>query len=252
MRKTLSMLLLSTAFSTFLSAQEISSAHPEKKFRHKLVAGWNIGAAAPRSLPASIRKIESYSPLFSPSFGYEGCHFIKNKWSLGIALRIDFKGMKVKDSVAYFHTKIQNGDHPSESFEGSFSGTNVTIVKNSYLTIPVFAVWTPGKNWSYKLGGYMAVLVRPKFEGYVADGYIRNGGPLGEKVLVTKADFDFSKELRRFDYGLHAGIGRKLSKKWSVDAQFQWGLCRIFPASFTGVSMGMYNIYGNLGMGYEL
>ncbi|MBS1777419.1 MAG: PorT family protein [Bacteroidetes bacterium] len=219
---------------------------------HRVSIGLNLGAVTPTSLPNTIRRIDAYNPLLCPSIGYSALFAAKQHWWIGTGLLLDYKGMWVKDSVAYFHTMIQGNNGSASGFEGSFTGTNTTTVRNVYLTLPLYAQWTPGKNWSFQIGGYFAFLLRPKFEGHVSNGYIRNGGPLGEKVIVDYAEFDFSNKIRRYDYGLHAGIEKSLSSKWSASIHWQWGLCRLFPASFSGVDVPLKNMYVNVSLSYRL
>ncbi len=243
LRNILPFLLVSTACTSLAQVPAVG------KIRHQAVVGYNIGAVSPIGLPATIRKIYGYSPLFAPSFGYEGLYKVKNHWMLGYGLRVDFKAMRVRDSVAYMPTIIHSG---KDRLEGVFSGRNQTSVRNIYLTLPVYLQWTPAEKWHYKLGMYMAYLLRPKFEGKVSDGYIRNGGSLGEKVAIASAEFDFSARENRWDIGIHAGIAHDIAPKWAVAAQVQWGLLPVFPSSFNGVSFKMYNIFGNIGVAYSL
>lgn len=215
--------------------------------------GWNIGALAPASLPANIRKVKSYVPLFGLSAGYRVIFPLSHKWGIAAGLNVDFKGMRVKDSVIYMHTliSVQNGTQQS-TFEGDFSGTNETEVRNVYLTVPITAVFRPGKTWRYHLGVYGAVLVHAGFSGNVSNGYIRNGNSLGEKVEITKATFDFKRAERHFDCGISAGAERSFGARWGARASLSWGLRPVFPSSFKGVSFGMYNIFATLGASYRL
>lgn len=239
--------LLAIVFSVVAIAQSNN-----KILQFRLTAGLNIGGLSPIPLPDNIREIKSFDPGFNPSLGVEGLYQFRNKWSVGISPRLEYKGMKVKDRVMYFHTLIQMGEGASAaSFEGDFSGINYTESKNLYLGVPVFVQFTPGEKWHYRLGGYFAFLLDSRFKGTVSDGYIRNGGSLGEKVEVSSASFDFSDKVRKSDYGIYAGISRDLNARFSVDLGLQWGLRSAFPSSFSGISFPMYNIYGQLGMGYK-
>lgn len=229
----------------------VTAQTKENQIDFRVTTGLNIGGLSPIPLPDNIRKIESYNPDFNPSLGVEVMYKLKPKWKLGISPRVEYKGMKVKDEVMYFHTQIQMGSGAgTATFEGAFSGKNYTAAKNLYLGIPVFAEFTPGLHWHYRLGGYFAFLMRSKFEGEVSDGYIRNGGSLGEKIEVTSASFDFADEVRSLDYGIYAGVRRDIGNHFSIDASLQYGLRSAFPSSFTGISFPMYNIYGQIGVGY--
>jgi len=234
-------------FSAFTLAQ-----NKKDSLEFKVTAGLNIGGLSPIPLPDNIREIKSYDPGFNPSVGVEVLYRFRNKWKVGISPRVEYKGMKVKDRVMYFHTLIQMGDGAEmASFEGDFSGINYTESKNLYLGVPVFVEFTPGEKWHYRLGGYFAFLLDSRFKGTVSDGYIRNGGSLGEKVEVNSASFDFSDKVRKSDYGIYAGISRDVSERFSVDLSLQWGLRSAFPSSFSGISFPMYNIYAQIGTGYR-
>lgn len=245
--------LISSLLSPSLYAQEDTESGKSLKFHYRIVAGLNIGGLTPVPLPDNIRKIKTFDPTLSPYIGVEGVYTLNNKWSVGISPQLQYKGMKVKNEVMYLHTIIQMGEGAeASSFEGAFTGTNYTEVKNLYLGVPFFVQFTPKDKWHYRLGGYFGFLLNAKFQGTVSDGYIRNGGSLGEKVQVTSASFDFAKHVRTFDFGLHAGAVRDLGKKFTVDAGLQWGLRSAFPSSFSGISFPMYNIYAQLGVGYRL
>lgn len=244
-------LLLILCFQVHAQEKEKQRIHhpfESKKFTHSIVFGLNIGAAAPTSLPANIRKIRHYNPEFCPSFGYELLHHFTKEWSIGMSAKIDYKGMIITDSVAYYHTSIQQeSDGQTSSFEGDFTGTNYTKVRNVYFTLPVYAVWTPSERWFIRLGAYVAYRWDGKFSGSVSDGYIRKGNSLGEKVLIDHAIFDFSDQQERWDLGIDGGAGIFLGKRWSIQANLQWGLRPIFPSDFTGMNFKMYNIFANVG-----
>lgn len=224
-----------------------------KKIRHYVTAGYNIGAASPYGLPNTIRSVKSYSLLFTPSVGYEATYDISDQWFLGAGLRLDYKGMKVTDSVQYFRTQITVGDGSGEDgvFEGDFTGTNATETKNAYLTLPVYAGYRAGA-WDLKLGMYFATLLSSTFKGNVSDGYIRKGGSLGEKVLIDNATFDFSDKVRSFDLGAHIAVERTLNQRWKVGLTGQLGLVPLFPSSFKGVGYDLHNMFVTVGASYRL
>ncbi len=248
---TTSFLLLVLCFHVHSQEKEKKPRiHPfeSRKFTHSLVFGLNLGAAAPISLPANIRKINRYNPEFCPSFGYEMLHHFTKEWSIGFSAKIDYKGMSVTDSVAYYHTSIEQENNGETSrFEGDFTGTNRTNVRNVYFNLPVYTVWTPSDRWFFRLGGYVAYKWYGKFDGSVSDGYIRKGNSLGEKVFITHATFDFSDQQQHWDLGIDGGAGIFLGKRWSIQANLQWGLRPLFPSDFTGMNFKMYNIFANVG-----
>lgn len=233
-----------------VSAQQLLNS---EKIRHYITFGYNIGASAPFGLPNTIREINSYSPAFTPSLGYEINYDFSEQWSAGLGLRFDYKGMHVKDSVQYFRTLItvKNENGEEGSFEGDFSGTNSTSSRNGYLTVPIFAGCRL-RNWQFKGGIYVAYLIKSKFEGDVSNGYIRKGGALGEKVLIDHATFDFAEEVNKWDYGIHLALERNLTKRWQVGLTGQIGLRPLFPSSFQGVGYHLYNMFATVGASYRL
>lgn len=239
--------------SISLKAQDETESLGHNKLSYRLTLGINVGGVSPIPLPNTVREIKNYNVSFNPAIGIEGLYAFNSKWSIGANPRIEYKGMKVKNRVMYMHTiiEVKDGDDVS-SFEGAFSGINYTETRNAYLSFPLFVQFTPRKQWHYKLGGYLAFLLKSKFSGYVADGYIRNGGSLGEKVEVSLANFNFSDNIRKFDCGFNAGVTRNIGQHWSVDLNLQWGLLSVFPSSFTGVTFPMYNVFGQFGVGYRL
>ena len=141
-----------------------------------------------------------------------------------------------------------------KQIEGSYvyNGKNKTDMRNDYLVLPLLAAWRPAEQWRVRLGGYVAFQNNAQFEGTASDGYIRNGGPTGEKINVESATYDFADEVRSFDAGLMASGDWFFTEKMAVTAQLSWGLVPIFPSDFEGLSYKMYNIYLSLGIAYKL
>lgn len=231
-----------------LWAQQDSSANV-KQFKHYVHIGYNFGGLSPVPLPNNIRKIESYSPGFSPSLGYEVAYSFNKNWSINAALRFDIKGMNITDSVQYLHTLITQD---TTVFEGDFTGTNKTICKNAYLSLPVTMVYSAHDNWRFKLGIYTAYLISSSFSGNVYNGYIRKGNSLGEKVEIDTASFNFDDEQRKFDCGIVGGAEKKFLKTFAVTGELQWGLRPVFPSSFKGIGFKMTNIFFTLGVKKQL
>ena len=233
----------------FSYGQQAEEAKADPKFSHRFAIGCNIGGLAPVSFPNTIRQIKSYSPGFSPSLSYQSVYRLSEHWGIGSGIRLDWKGMKVSDSVQYFHTLVSID---TASIEGDFTGTNTTEVKNIYISMPIQAVYITKNNWKIKLGMYFSYLVRAGFSGAVSDGYLRKGNSLGEKINIDYATFNFDKEQRQFDYGISAGTEKRVYKGLGVTADLQWGLQPVFPGTFTGISFKMYNIFGTFGICYTL
>jgi hypothetical protein len=84
-------------------------------------------------------------------------------------------------------------------------------------------------------------------------GYLRETNPTGDKINITNgaiATYDFSGDLRKFQWGVQAGVDWKAFKHLKVHADLNWGLNDIFNKDFKTVTFDMYAIYLNVGFGY--
>ena len=66
----------------------------------------------------------------------------------------------------------------------------------------------------------------------------------------SQANYDFSDELRKFQWGMQLGGEWKAYKHLSVYADLTWGLNDIFQKDFETINFAMYPIYLNIGFGY--
>lgn len=248
MKKHYLLSLLILAKLSFIYAAPADSAAP-KKVSYYVHAGYNFGAAAPLSIPNNIRKIESYSPGFSPYLHFEMRYKLSDKWQVGGGPGLTWKSMQITDSVQYLHTILAID---TAQLEGLFSGTNNTKVRNVYLSLPINVIYNAGRNWTLKGGAYVAYLLAPSFRGTVFNGYLRKGDALGEKVIISEAKFNFDEEERKLDAGLQLGAEKVVWKSLSVNGTLHAGLLPIFPSSFKGMEFKMYNLYFSLGLVYNL
>lgn len=136
---------------------------------------------------------------------------------------------------------------------GRWTGGVKTSVRNSFLSFPIVGVYKVHPRTNLKLGVFLSYLIEGKFDGFVYDGYLRNGDPTGEKAVFTgdaTATYDFSDELRKFQWGLQAGVDWEAFKHLKLYADLSWGLNSAFPESFKTITFSMYPIYFNVGVGY--
>ena len=181
-------------------------------------AGINIGGTAPVPLPREIRAIDSYRPTLCVSIeGDIKKWFGESKeWGMMIGLRLENKGMETKATVKNYSMEIIGSG--GEKLKGN---------------------WTGG--------------VQTKVENYVYDGYLREINPTGTKVEFSgdnRAYYDFSDNLRKFQWGAQIGTEWKAFKHLIVYADLTWGLNDIFQKDFDTITFGMYPIYLNVGFGY--
>ncbi|MDR2628030.1 MAG: PorT family protein [Dysgonamonadaceae bacterium] len=217
----------------------------------KINAGYNIGGTSPLPLPAEIRKIERYAPVGLALHGaLEATYWFDEKWGVSAQIASDLKGFSVRDRVMSLWTEMEtdNGQYTT----GTFTGCNETNIRNTYLTLPAMATYHLADNWYLQAGIYAAWLYNSVFKGNASDGYLREGAPTGEKILVDFARFDFSEKQRLFDWGAIAAAEWNFSGWFFLRGQLAWGFVSVFPSDFTGMPFKMYNVYGTIAVSYRL
>ena len=220
---------------------------------------YNLGGTAPIGLPATIRSMNSYSLRPNFMLGVDAFHPFNEHWGIMFGLRFENKGMKVDATVKNYHMKIvQEG----QAQEGNFTGNVVTKVDQSLLTIPVQATYDISDKVRVKLGPYFSYVTSHSFKGYAYEGYLRNlgedGGPTESKIELPsdapeqRGDYDFSDDMRKWQFGMAAGVDWYATKRWGGFVGLTWGLSGIFKKSFNVIEQTMYPIYGELGIIYQL
>lgn len=221
-----------------------------KGWHIRLSAGYNIGGTAPLPMPREIRGIESYNPGLNLSIeGTVEKMFGKGNWGLRWGVRLETKGMTTKAETKNYHMEAWNTDGSGQVI-GAFTGKVKTDVNNTYLTLPVLAVYRINERWNISAGAYASYLLDGEFTGTAYDGYIRDQNPTGEYTDVTRAEYDFSEDIRKFNWGLQAGVEYKAYKHLALFANLQWSMNGIFPSDYGSVTFTLYPIYGTLGFTY--
>jgi len=225
----------------------------KSKLEHRIIAGFNLGATAPSSMPDEVRKIEAWWPQFATQLGYNIIYHTESKWSVGTGILLDNKGMGTKVKAKYVHTRVE---YQGDILTGYFVGMNKTEVKSSYVTIPLYAMYSINDKWRVRAGGYAAYAYSATFRGDVYDGYLRVDDPTGTKIEFeeggNKASFDFSDDVRTFDFGLIFGGEMKVNHKFNIFGNLNWGLQPIFSKKKRVMDFDMYNIYFSVGLAYKL
>lgn len=220
---------------------------------YEIKAGFNIGGASPLPIPSEIREINSYRPDLALSLGANVTKWLNEKHTFGlvVGLMLETKAMKTDATVKnYGMAIIQDG----EEMSGRWTGNVKTKFRTSYITLPIMAAYKISSRWKVKGGPYFAFAFERDFSGHVYDGYLREGDPTGSKVEFTDgniATYDFSHDLKRFQWGLTFGGEWKAFKHLSVYADLNWGLNDIFKSSFKTITFNMYPIYLNMGFAYN-
>ena len=91
------------------------------------------------------------------------------------------------------------------------------------------------------------------FSGHIYDGTFREGTPIGEPTIfegTAKGIYDFSDDLRTFQWGNQLGAEYKLNQHVSFSLDVSMANSQIFRKDFESISFRMYNVFGNIGVGY--
>lgn len=222
-------------------------------WEYEIKAGFNIGGTAPLPLPEEIRKIDSYAPGIAISIEGNATKWLDDtkKWGLTLGIRLENKNMTTEATVKNYGMKIINTN--GGELKGLWTGGVKTKVKNSYLTIPVLGNYQISKRWKVVAGPYFSYLIDGDFSGHVYEGHLRTPDQTGSRVDFTGesiASYDFSDNLRKFQWGVQVGGEWKAFKHLNVFADLNWGLNDIFKKDFDTISFAMYPIYFNVGFGY--
>lgn len=219
---------------------------------YEVYAGTNIGGASPLPLPAEIREIASYSPELNFHLGATVTKWfdVEKKWGLSLGMRLETKGMKTKARVKNYGMEIiQDGTKVA----GRWTGMVQTRYHSQQLVFPLAAVFKAHPRLKIHAGPYVAYAFSNNFDGYVYEGYLREGDPTGSKVSFegeSRANYDFADNLRHFQWGMQGGVTWTAYKHLEVNANLAWGCNDIFESSFKTVSFNLYPIYLNVGFGY--
>jgi len=246
-------------FSPILQAQEsqsgirsrttaiIKSAAAGVEYRVK--AGVAIGGTSPLPLPAEIREINSFNPGLNLSIEGEVLKLFNDNWGISTGLRLENRGMSTDATVQGYRMMLQAEDN---QISGYFWGRVRTDVNNSFLTLPVLAVWKPSERWGVKLGVYGSYALRRGFSGLAYDGYLRENTPTGTFVEIGTNNglYDFSDNMRSWFWGLQAGVEWRAFPHLIVGADLTWGMNSIFDKGFEAITFKMFPIYGTLSFAY--
>ena len=220
----------------------------------KARVGYSIGATAPLGVPATIRSIDSYR--LTPSFmaGLDIAFPLQDKWGVMTGLHFENKAMNADVTTKAYRMELRKGN---EVIEGLFTGHVKQKVREWMVTLPVQATYNLSSKVQLKAGPYLSLLFNKEFSGIASDGYLRQGDPTGPKIIIGAkegewATYDFSDEMRRFQFGVAAGVDWQVHKRLGVSADLSWGLTGIFKSSFKTVEQTLYPIYGTIGIYYKL
>lgn len=233
---------------TFLSAFASEQNKDVLSLQHKIITGFNFGAATPLPIPNRFSNL-SWTPKFAPVIGWQMTLMDNNKWGIGMGLCLEYKGMNVEASVYQLYTEVS-----IEGLEtkGYFTGRNETDIMVGYLTLPIVLCYQPSAIWNFEMGIYGSFKNVGNFSGAVKDGYMRVGDPTGNRTDIVYETFSFNDEIRDFDFGFRVGFDRKVSEQLYLGITLNWGISSLLNTNFTGLEYPLYNLYGMFSLGYRI
>lgn len=215
---------------------------------------FSIGGSTPIGLPAQIREIKSYQPTLQLGLEVNLTKWFMPNRTLGIrtGLRLEGRGMKTDARVKNYYTQL-SGEEGKQT-TGYFTGSVVTKMKNSYITIPILVTYRVNNKLNTYAGLYFSGIIDRDFTGYVYDGTLREGTPIGIPMEFhddARGDYDFSEDLNAFQWGAQLGLEYQLRPYLKVFSDVNWGFNNLFHNNFEAISFNMYNIYANVGFAYN-
>ncbi len=220
---------------------------------YEVNAQFGIGGSMPLGFPREIRKIESFNPGLHLGLGVQATKWLcdDQDWGVRLGARVQSRGMETEARVKNYLTEVVQGDGV---ISGNFTGLVNTEVKNTYVVIPLSVVKPISSRVNLYGGLNVAFLIDKGFTGYVSDGYLRLNNPLGEKLTFTgegRGPYDFSDDIRSFQWGAQLGAEWALQRRFSLFANVDYDFNNVFKKDFTAISFSMHNIYLNIGFGYK-
>lgn len=250
MKKTIITLLL----VAFVGLQEALAIDIFGDLRYMVRLGYSLGGTAPVGMPATIRSLDKFTPTNNTLLGLDAYKPLTDKWGLQAGFHYQNKGMKTDAKVKGYSMEMRRGD---ETLSGLFTGNVVTEVDEWMVTMPLQVAYNVSPNLRLKFGPYFSYVMSNNFSGYAYDGYLRVGDPTGDKVELGHAegergDYDFSEDLRHWQFGLDLGADWFFSNRFGAYAGLSWGLTNIFRKDFHVIEQSLYPIYGSIGLTYKL
>lgn len=250
MKKTIITLLL----VAFVGLQEALAIDIFGDLRYMVRLGYSLGGTAPVGMPATIRSLDKYTPTNNTLLGLDAYKPLTDKWGLQAGFHYQNKGMKTDAKVKGYSMEMRRGD---ETLSGLFTGNVVTEVSEWMVTLPLQAAYNVSPKLRLKFGPYFSYVLSNNFSGYAYDGYLRVGDPTGDKVELghvegERGDYDFTEDLRHWQFGLDLGADWFFSNHFGAYAGLSWGLTNIFRKDFHVIEQSLYPIYGSIGLTYKL
>ncbi len=246
--------ILFTGILALLASTLLKANSWDDDLQVKARAGYSIGGTAPIGMPETIRSIDAYKLTPSFMFGLDIQKSIGDKWGLLTGLHFENKAMNGDVTTKAYHMEVRKGD---SMMEGLFTGKVHQEVTQWMFTLPIQATYSFNDKLQLKAGPYFSLLINKDFSGIASDGYLRQNDPTGPKILMGSkegewATYDFSDDMRRFQFGLAVGIDWQFYRNFGLSANLNWGLNGIFKSDFKTVDQTLFPIYATIGLFYRL
>lgn len=246
--------ILFTGILALLASTLLKANSWDDDLQVKARAGYSIGGTAPIGMPETIRSIDAYKLTPSFMFGLDIQKSIGDKWGLLTGLHFENKAMNGDVTTKAYHMEVRKGD---SMMEGLFTGKVHQEVTQWMFTLPIQATYSFNDKLQLKAGPYFSLLINKDFSGIASDGYLRQNDPTGPKILMGSkegewATYDFSDDMRRFQFGLAVGIDWQFYRNFGLSADLNWGLNGIFKSDFKTVDQTLFPIYATIGLFYRL
>ena len=220
----------------------------------KARAGYSLGASTPYGMPDAIESIDAFR--LTPSFraGVDAALPLAERWGISAGIVVERKDMDVAVTTKGYHMEMRQG---TVGLEGVFTGRVSQQISMLMLTLPVYATFTVSPKVDFRAGIYGSLLLNKKFTGVASDGYIRQGGPTGPKIIIgdtpeTQATYDFSDDMCKLQAGATVGVDWMPLERLGFSLDLAVGFTGIFNADFKTVEQTLYPIYGTIGVFYKI
>ncbi len=254
---TISALFFSCLISNAQENNEIKNSNFDffnSNIEYQVKAQFSLGGASPLGIPAQIRKINSFKPSNFLGIEANATKWLTEdkKYGVRLGLKLEGRGMKTDAEVKNYFTQIE--DDTGAQTTGYFTGKVVTKASNTYLTFPISFVWNASDKWNIYGGVFVSAAVKKSFNGHIYEGVFREGTPIGEPATFEGTAigiYDFSDDIRTFQFGEQIGVEYKINEKLSISIDGTFANTQVFKKNFDAISFKMYNLYGNLGIAYK-
>lgn len=249
MKKTLTAIIMFLAVSLQAHAGDIFA-----NLEYYARLGYNLGGTAPIGMPATIRKLNSYTIQPNVTLALDAYKPLGKQWGVVGGFHIERKGMKTDAQVKNYNMSMTRG---GETLSGVFTGNVITKVDQWLLSLHLQAACDVSPKVRLRLGPYLSYALSQDFSGDAYDGYLRVDNPTGSKVELgteegSRGTYDFSDDLRKLQLGVDAGVDWAFSQRWGAYADLSWGVTGIFKSSFHTIEQTLYPIFGTVGITYKL